>query len=89
METPTWPVSGGFVPPAVYLYLAWNPRGTGEGWGDKESAQGDDGQGGSGSRKAVTSGAFPGNRASVPCNADSGPEGQMEHSIAPKELGRK
>lgn len=27
------------------------------------------GEGCSGSRKAVTSGAFPGNRASVPCNA--------------------
>lgn len=50
------------------------------GKGDQESAQGDDGwEGGvprSGSRKAVTSGAFPDNRESVPCNADRGPEGQ-------------
>lgn len=41
----------------------------------------------SGSRKAVTSGAFPDNRESVPCNADSGPEGQWNIPLHPRRWG--
>jgi hypothetical protein len=84
VQTLTWPGSVGLAPPAVYFSPVWNPRG---GEGCNESAQGNDGwEGGkdcSGSRKAVTSGAFPGNCASVPCNAGRGTAGAMEYSIAP------
>lgn len=90
VETPTWPVSGGFVPPAVYLYLVGNPRGTG-GKGDKESAQGDDGQGGGllGVAQSRHVRGFPWQQGERPLQRGQRTGGAMEHSIAPKELGRK
>lgn len=75
--TPTWPGSRGFAPLAVYLYPVCNQPGRRE-RGTRRARRGmTDGKGGcSGSRKAVTSGAFPDNRESVPCNTDREPEGQ-------------